>query len=74
MAVTRSNSGLDVVLDAGRSIFHQKLDQIRQALAKRRVYRATFSELAALTDRDLRDLGIPRSNIKRIAKEAAYDC
>ncbi|AXI42001.1 DUF1127 domain-containing protein [Sulfitobacter sp. SK011] len=72
MAVTRSNSGLDVVLDAGRSIFHQKRDQIRQALAKRRVYRTTFFELAALTDRDLRDLGIPRSNIKRLALEAAY--
>lgn len=73
MAVARSNSGLDVVLGAGRSIFHQKRDQIRQALAKRRVYRATFSELAALTDRELRDLGIPRSNIKRLAMEAAYD-
>lgn len=74
MAVTRSNSGLDVVLDAGRSIFHQKRNQIRQALAKRRVYRATFSELASLTDRELGDLGIPRSNIKRLAMEAAYDC
>lgn len=73
MAVSRSNSGLDVVLDAGRIIFHQKRDQIRQALAKRKVYRATFSELAALTDRDLRDLGIPRSNIRRLAMEAAYD-
>lgn len=72
MAVTRSNSGLDVVLDAGRSIVHQKRDQIRQALAKRRVYRTTLSELAALTDRDLRDLGIPRSHIKRLALEAAY--
>ena len=72
MAVTRSNSGLDVVLDAGRTIFHQKRDQIRHALAKRKVYRATFSELAGLTDRELRDLGIPRSNIKRLALEAAY--
>ena len=74
MAVSRSNSGLDVVLDAGRTIFHQKRDQIRHALAKRKVYRATFSELAGLTDRELRDLGIPRSNIKRLAMEAAYDC
>ena len=74
MAVIRSNSGLDVILDAGRTIFHQKRDQIRKALAKRKVYRAAFFELAALTDRDLRDLGIPRSNIKRLAMEAAYDC
>lgn len=74
MAVSRSNSGLDVVLDAGRTIFHQKRDQIRQALAKRKVYSDTFSELAGLTDRELKDLGIPRSNIKRLAMEAAYDC
>ena len=73
MAVTRSNSGLDVVLNAGRTIFHQKRDQIRKALTKRKVYRATLSELSALTDRDLNDLGIPRSNIKRLAMEAAYD-
>lgn len=74
MTVTRSNFGLDVVLDAGRSIIHHKRNRIRQILAKRKVYRATFSELAALTDRDLIDLGIPRSNIRRLAMEAAYDC
>ncbi len=72
MAVISSRSRLDVVLDAGRTIFQQRRDQIGQALARRKVYRATFSELSALTDRDLKDLGIPRSNIKRIAMEAAY--
>ena len=74
MAVTQSNSGLDVVLDAGRTIYHQKRDQIRQALAKRKVYRATLFELSALSDRDLNDLGISRNNIKRLAMAAAYDC
>ncbi|MFK7875185.1 MAG: DUF1127 domain-containing protein [Paracoccaceae bacterium] len=74
MAVTRSNSWLDVVLDAGRTIYHQKRDQIRQALAKRKVYRAALFELSVLSDRDLKDLGIPRSSIKRLAMEAAYDC
>jgi len=74
MAITRSISGLDVVLDAGRTIFHQRRDQIRNALAKRKVYRATLFELSALSDRDLKDLGIPRSNIKRLAMEAAHDC
>ncbi|WP_299507998.1 DUF1127 domain-containing protein [uncultured Roseobacter sp.] len=47
---------------------------MRRAQAKRRVYRATYRELSGLTDRDLRDLGIPRSNIKRLAMEAAYGC
>lgn len=74
MAITRSNSGLDVVLDAGRTFFHQKRNEIQNALAKRKIYRATYYELSTLTDRDLRDLGIPRSNIKRLALEAAYDC
>jgi uncharacterized protein YjiS (DUF1127 family) len=73
MAITRSNSRLDVVLDAGRTIFHQKRDQIRQALVKRKIYRATLYELSVLSDRDLKDLGIPRSSIKRLAMEAAYD-
>ncbi|HDZ81173.1 MAG TPA: DUF1127 domain-containing protein [Roseobacter sp.] len=47
---------------------------MRQALAKRKVYRATLFELSTLSDHDLKDLGIPRSNIKRLAMEAAYDC
>ena len=74
MAMTRSNSGLDVVLDAGRTIFEQKRDQIRRALAKRKIYRATLYELSVLSDRDLNDLAIPRSSIKRLAMEAAHDC
>jgi uncharacterized protein YjiS (DUF1127 family) len=39
--------------------------------AKRKIYRATVNELAALSDRDLADLGIARSMIKSIAIEAA---
>ena len=74
MAITRSNSGLDVVFDAGRTFFHQKMDAMRRAQAKRKIYRATFDELTVLTDRELRDLGIPRSNIKKLAMEAAYGC
>jgi len=73
MAITRTNSGLDVVFDAGRTFFHQKLDQLREAKAKRKVYRTTYHELSILSDRDLNDLGIPRSNIKRLAMEAAND-
>lgn len=72
MAMTRSNTGLDVVLDAGSTFFHQKREQMRQALIKRKIYRATFYELWALSDRDLSDLGISRSNIKVLAMEAAY--
>ncbi|NOC94415.1 DUF1127 domain-containing protein [Ruegeria sp. HKCCD6228] len=50
------------------------MDAMRKAQAKRRVYRATYYELSVLSDRDLIDLGIPRSSIKRLAMEAAYGC
>lgn len=72
MAITQSNSWLDVVLDAGRTLFHQKLEQARDARARRRVYRNTYQELSMLTDRDLADLGIPRSSIRKLALEEAY--
>ncbi len=72
MAITHSKSWPEVALDAGRTFFHHKQDQAREALARRRVYRETYHELSMLTDRDLADLGIPRSNIKRLAQEAAY--
>lgn len=37
-----------------------------------RVFRETMRELEALSDRDLADLGIHRSQIASIAREAAY--
>jgi uncharacterized protein YjiS (DUF1127 family) len=33
-------------------------------------YKRTVSELESLTDRDLADLGIARSDIQRLAREA----
>ncbi len=36
---------------------------------QRRVYRATFNELSSLSNRDLGDLGIARSQIRSIALE-----
>ena len=40
--------------------------------AKRRAYKTTIAELGALSNRDLADLGISRSEVRRIAWEAAY--
>lgn len=45
---------------------------IAHKIATRKVYTTTVAELSALTDRDLADLGLGRSEIKRIAIEAAY--
>ncbi len=46
--------------------------RIADALARRRVYKRTQAELAALSTRELEDLGINRSMISRLAYEAAY--
>ncbi len=40
--------------------------------AQNRIYRQTYSELNALTDRDLSDMGIARGQIEIIAREAAH--
>jgi len=41
--------------------------------AQYRTYRRTLTELEALTDRELCDLGISRHSIRSIAYRAAYD-
>lgn len=46
--------------------------RISDARRRYSVYRQTLSELNALSDRDLTDLGIARSSIGSIAIEAAY--
>ena len=43
-----------------------------EAHAKRRVYRTTLRELQALNGRELADLGLHASELKRVAYEAAY--
>lgn len=45
---------------------------LRDALARRKVYRETLRELKSLSNRELADLGISRSMITRVAVEAAY--
>jgi uncharacterized protein YjiS (DUF1127 family) len=49
------------------------LSDIRARRARRRVFRSTHSELSALSDRELADLGLARSEIGRIAYQAAYE-
>ena len=43
-----------------------------QGFAQYNVYRVTLSELQNLSDRELADLGIHRSQIRSIAYNAAY--
>lgn len=47
-------------------------ETLRLHLQKRKIYRQTFRELSSLSDRALADLGLSRSMIKGLAREAAY--
>lgn len=40
--------------------------------ARKRAYTQTFRELSALSNHELADLGLGRSDIRRVAHEAAY--
>ncbi len=55
-----------------RMVFQQSVGRLQVALGRRRIYRKAIKELSALPDRDLRELGIPRSYITRLAWETAY--
>ena len=49
------------------------LQQDRRArAARRRVYSRTFEELNQLSDRDLDDIGLSRTQVRDVAHEAAY--
>ena len=45
---------------------------VREAVARRQLFNQTVVELSALSDRDLNDLGLSRSSIADVAREAAY--
>lgn len=46
---------------------------LRARRARRSVYKTTYRELAMLSDRELGDLGLNRSTIRRVAYQAAYE-
>lgn len=47
------------------------IEAFKSYRARRAAYRQTFDELMALSNRDLNDLGIARTDIAAIAREAA---
>lgn len=59
----------------GLSILQRAADlraDLLERFARYRLYRATLSELASLSDRDLADLGLHRSMIDEVAREATH--
>lgn len=47
--------------------------RIATALRERRLYRATFNGLSALSNRELADLGLTRGEIHAVARKSARD-
>ncbi len=48
------------------------LSALLRRYADYRLYRNTYAELSALSDRELDDLGIGRGNLEQIARESVY--
>jgi uncharacterized protein YjiS (DUF1127 family) len=73
MAATPNwTSGRSARFDDIAEIFRTALANLGAWRGRRAVYNRTVAELDALTDRDLADLGIPRTDIRRIARDAAF--
>jgi len=57
--------------------FAERFEALRAAFTenrrKARIYRATLDELNVLTDRELADIGVSRSEIRSIAANAAAE-
>jgi uncharacterized protein YjiS (DUF1127 family) len=49
------------------------IDELRSKVSRYRLYRQTYNELSELGTRELADLGLNRSMIKRVAYQAAYE-
>lgn len=69
MAYVSSNRNHTISLTARLG---EVLGNFRDAWRAYGVYRQTFNELSALSDRELADLGVARSELARVAYEAAY--
>ncbi len=48
------------------------ISSFKKARAQRRMYRKTINELSSLSDRELNDLGLCRSMIQDVARNAVY--
>ena len=66
------NSSVRPVGWALRDLVQHQMHKLQKLTQRRRVYIQTMTELNALTDRELADLGLHRLMIPAVAKDAAY--
>lgn len=60
------------VIERATAALSHWLADVTETLARRRVARDTYTELAQLGDRELHDLGLTRADLRRVAHEAAH--
>ena len=63
----------DTSTQGSNGFFADMIASLRERNARRRLYRETLRELGHLSNRELSDLGLHRSMIRRIAYQAAYE-
>ena len=70
MAVASTQTGLK-----GAPVFGVAalVETVKTRVARYRLYRQTVNELSALSDRELADLGLHRSMIRRLAQQATEE-
>lgn len=69
MAYAASTRGSDFGLG---DRFAALLGSVKTGLERRRIFKQTLVELNALSTRELSDLGLSRTSIRNVAREAAY--
>ncbi len=70
MAIASTNATLKQAPAFG---FAALIEAAKTRFVRYRLYRQTVSELSALSDRELADLGLHRSMIRRLAMQAAEE-
>lgn len=53
------------------ALLHNAAEAYKTARTRRAVYNQTYNELAVLSDRDLNDIGVSRSDIRDLALQEA---
>ena len=68
-STSRINFGQLSTLEGVWKQFLHFMTSANESRARRARYKRTFQELARLSDQELREIGISRTNIRRIAKQ-----
>ncbi|MCF2904367.1 DUF1127 domain-containing protein [Octadecabacter sp. CECT 8868] len=69
---TNFSAGNAQAVSNARTFASGLVQSIRTKMEQRRVYNTTLNELLSLTTRELNDLGLHKSQLNTVAREAAY--